>query len=102
MKRALIIIFTLIVIGVAGVVGGSVWISRAVNTPHAHSHAPEYIKIEKGSTPKQIVDQLAAAGIISSPTATNLYIRFFADGGKLQAGEYQFPSPISAAQVLKL
>jgi UPF0755 protein len=101
MKRLLIVIFVLIAVGVAAVAGTSYWISSAMNKPATHSHAADYIKIEKGSTPKQIVDQLSDAGIISSPTATNLYIRFFADSSKLQAGEYQFASPISALQVLK-
>ena len=30
-----------------------------------------------------------------------IYLRFLGDGSKLQAGEYQFPSPISTIQVLK-
>ena len=101
MKRLLIVIFVLIVLGVVAVAGTSYWISSAMNKPLTHSRSADYIKIEKGSTPKQIVDQLADAGIISNPTATNLYIRFFAEGSKLQAGEYQFASPITTLQVLK-
>jgi UPF0755 protein len=102
MKRLVAVIFVLIVLVIIGVASASYWISSSVNRPKEHTHAAEYIKIEKGSTPKQIVDQLAEAGIIASPAATNLYIRFFADSAKLQAGEYQFPSPISTVQVLKL
>ena len=102
MKRLLVVIFILLALAVIAVAGCSYWISSAVNTPRAHGHAAEYIKIEKGSSPKQIIDQLSDAGIIASPTATNLYVRFLADSSKLQAGEYQFPSPISATQVLKI
>jgi UPF0755 protein len=101
MKRLLVVIFVLLALGIAGLAGGSYWLSSTMNTPHEHSKANEYIKIEKGSTPKQIIDQLGAAGIIGSPTATMLYVRTAGDGSKLQAGEYQFPSPITTFQVLK-
>lgn len=79
----------------------SYWVSSAISTPKEHAHADEYVKIEKGSTPKQIVDQLAQAGIIADPIATMLYLRTLGDAGKLQAGEYQFASPITTLQVLK-
>lgn len=102
MKRILATIFVILILAIAGVAGASYWVSQAVNAPHPHGHAADYIKIEKGSTPKQIIDQLANEGIIASPTAANLYVRFLGDSGKLQAGEYQFPSPISVVQALKL
>jgi len=86
---------------VIGVGAFSYWVFRSVNTPVQHTKADQYIKIEKGSTPRDIVAKLVSEGIISNETSTMIYLRTFGDGGKLQAGEFQFPSPISAVQVLK-
>ena len=78
----------------------SFWVYRTVHSPHKHSKANDFVKIEKGSTPKQIITRLADEGIISSYTATYLYVRLFGDVTRLQAGEYQFDSPITPLQVL--
>jgi UPF0755 protein len=101
MKRIGAVIFVLIGFVLVAVAGVSYWVSSAINTPKEHTHSADYIRIEKGSTPKQIVDQLAVAGIIQSPTATMIYLRTMGDGSKLQAGEYEFASPITTLQVLK-
>ena len=95
------IIFALLLMAILAVCGVSYWVYGAINAPHEHAKANEYIKIEKGSTPREIIAKLAADGIISSETATLIYLRTFGDSSKLQAGEYQFPSPISTIQVLK-
>jgi UPF0755 protein len=101
-KKILTVIFLLLFAAVTTVAGISYWVFKTVNASQEHSHASEYITIQKGSTPKQIVDQLAEAGIIPSYAATMVYLRTFGDGSKLQAGEYQFPSPITTLAVLKL
>ena len=95
------IIFAFLIIAVLAVASLSYWVFRMVNAPHEHSKANEFIKIEKGSAPKEIIAKLADDGIISSYPATFIYVRTLGDGSKLQAGEYQFPSPISSIQVLK-
>ena len=95
------IVFALSAVAVLGVVGFSSWLFSSINSSHEHAKANEYIKIEKGSTPREIIAKLAADGIISSETATLIYLRTFGDSSKLQAGEYQFPSPISTLNVLK-
>jgi UPF0755 protein len=82
-------------------IGGCYWVFRTVNAAHEHTKANEFVTIEKGSTPKEIVAKLAENGIISSYPATLAYLRLFGDGSKLQAGEYQFQSPITTIQVLK-
>lgn len=101
MRRIVAIILIVLVLAAIAVAATSYWVFRSVNTPVPHTHANDYITIEKGSTPKQIIEQLAGAGIIPSTTATMIYIRTAGDGSKLQAGEYQFPSPITTLQVLK-
>lgn len=102
MKRVLVLII-LVVVAVM-IAGGAVsyWVFRSVTGATSHDKSATYVKIERGSTPPQIVSRLAAEGIISSETAANIYLRTFGDASKLQAGEYQFPSPISAIQVFKL
>lgn len=79
----------------------SYWVYRGVNDPHQHDKAATYIKIEKGSSPREIISKLAAEGIIASETPTLVYLKTVGDASKLQAGEYQFPSPITPLQVLK-
>lgn len=102
MKKLLYIIFLLLFVAVVAVCGASYWIYSSVNTPREHTKSNEYIKIEKGSTPPQIIAKLATEGIIANETATLAYLRFLGDGSKLQAGEFQFPSPVSTLQVLKI
>lgn len=101
MKRIVSIIFIVMTLAVIVIAGVSYWIFSAVNKPHEHSRGTDYIKIEKGSTPREIIAKLTDEGVIVNPAATNYYLRFFGDASKLQAGEYQFESPISPLQVLK-
>jgi UPF0755 protein len=72
-----------------------------MTTPHQHDKAAQYIVIEKGTTPNQIITKLAAEGVLPSATAIQIYLRTFGDAGALKAGEYQFESPITPMQVLK-
>jgi UPF0755 protein len=96
--KILLLLFIVSILAVAGV---SYWIYNSVNTPVAHAKADKFIEIPKGSTPNQIISKLAAEGIIKNENATLVYLRTFGEAEKLQAGEYQFASPISPLQVLK-
>lgn len=95
------ILFALVAAVILLVVGISFWLYRSVTTAHAHDKGDQFITIEKGTTPPAIIDKLAAEGIIASPFAIKTYLRTIGDAGNLQAGEYQFPSPITPLQVLK-
>src|SRR5687768_225802 len=95
------IIFVLVSVFLLLVAGVTYWLYRSLTTVHAHERSNYFITIEKGTPPSAIVDKLAAEGVIASPFATKVYLRAIGDTGKLQAGEYQFNSPISALQVLK-
>ena len=101
MMKLVKILFALTAVSVIGVIAGSYWLYSSLTTAHAHGKVNQFITIEKGSTPPAIVDKLAAEGILSNPSATKLYLRTLGDAGKLQAGEYQFESPITPLQVLK-
>src|SRR5690606_31052803 len=76
------------------------WFYRSLNTPVQHNKTNEYIQIPKGSSAGQIISKLASEGIISSATATKIYLKTLGKAINMQAGEYQFASPISALQVL--
>jgi len=94
-------LFLLFAISILAIVGFSYWLYSSLTTANAHEKANQFIVIEKGSSPSAIVDKLSAEGIIASPFATRVYLRTVGDAEKLQAGEYQFSSPITALQVLK-
>jgi UPF0755 protein len=51
--------------------------------------------------PNQIIEKLSAEGVLQSELPAQIYLRSFGDANKLQAGEYQFESPITPLQVLK-
>lgn len=95
------IVFLLIVLAVAVIAGGSYWMYNSLNSPHEHDKASHFIKIEKGTSPGEIIARLNTEGVLSSQLPIQIYLRFFSDASKLQAGEYQFASPITPLQVLK-
>lgn len=95
------ILFALFIVSILAVAGVSYWLYSTMTTPHQHEKSSQFIVIEKGSTPNQILSKLAAEGILPGATAVQIYLRTFGDGSKLQAGEYQFESPITPIQVLK-
>lgn len=95
------ILFVFVAAAIVLIAGVSFWLYRSVTTAHAHDKGNQFITIEKGTTPPAIIDKLAAEGIIASPFAMKTYLRTIGDAGNLQAGEYQFSSPITPLQVLK-
>ena len=96
--KILFIIFILLIITVGGV---SYWIYKSLNTPAQHAKANQFIQIPKGATTNEIIGKLSAEGILKSELPTQIYLRSFGDASKIQAGEYQFPSPITPLEILK-
>lgn len=96
--KILIIVCAAALIAAAGVF---YWIYSSLNSPHSHDKANQFITIEKGTTPSQIVEKLAAEGVLSGTIPTKVYLRTFGEPEKLQAGEYQFNTPITPLQVLR-
>lgn len=96
--KILFILFTLLFITVGGV---SYWIYKSLNTPTQHAKATQFVQIPKGATTNEIIGKLFAEGILASELPTQIYLRSFGDASKIQAGEYQFPSPITPLEVLK-
>ncbi|MEO8574351.1 MAG: endolytic transglycosylase MltG [Pyrinomonadaceae bacterium] len=95
------ILFSLAALSIVLVMCLSYWLYSSLTTANAHQKANQFIVIEKGSSPAGIIEKLAAEGVVASPIATKVYLRTLGDSEKLQAGEYQFDSPITPLQVLK-
>lgn len=100
MKLFKLLLAAVIVI-VLGIAALSYWVISSLSTPVQHAKSNEVIVIEKGTTPAQIISKLSTEGIISGELPLKLYLRTFGDASKMQAGEYQFKSPISPMEVLK-
>ncbi len=96
------IIVGLVLIAACVLAGFSYWLQGSLTAPKEHEKAGQYIAIEKGSTPSQIVAKLQSEGIISSTTPLMIYLRTLGDGSKLKAGEYRFASPITPLEALAL
>lgn len=96
--RFLILIFIVLVLAVGGV---SYWLYKSLNKPHQHDKTGKFVQIEKGSSPNEIISRLASQGILESEYPTLIYLRTFGDAGKLQAGDYNFESPITPLQVIE-
>jgi UPF0755 protein len=97
MKKVLLLLF-IILLSLAGVVA---WGYRDLQQPLSHSKASEYIEIPKGATPTEIVEKLYSTGIIRRTWPLLIYIKATGAGPRLKAGEYRFPTPISALTVLR-
>ena len=98
--KLLKVLFVIFIIAVLAVGGVSYWLYSSLNKPHQHDKAGKFIAIEKGMSPNEIISKLAAENIIDGETATLVYLRTFGDASKLQAGDYNFESPITPLQVI--
>ncbi|HTH37789.1 MAG TPA: endolytic transglycosylase MltG [Pyrinomonadaceae bacterium] len=94
-------LFGALILSIVFVICVSYWLYSSLTTPVPHTKSEEIVLIEKGSTPAQIVSQLASEGIVSGEFPLKVYLRTFGNAQNLQAGEYQFKSPISPLEVLK-
>jgi UPF0755 protein len=96
--KILAVIFFLLLITVGGV---SYWIYKSLHTPAQHHKANQFIQIPKGSSTNEIINKLNSEGIVKNVLPVQIYLRSFGDASKIQAGEYQFASPITPLEVLK-
>lgn len=89
------------VVVILAIIFFSFWIYRSLNVPHTHNKNNQYIEIPHGSSPSQILAKLASEGILSSQIPLKIYLKITGAGNEIQAGEYQFDSPITPLEVLK-
>ena len=96
--KILLVLFAVSVLALGAV---SYWLYSSLHQPKRHDKANEFIEIPKGATPNDIIGKLSAEGILANQTPVLIYLRTFGDATNMQAGEYQFKSPITPLQVLK-
>ncbi len=94
------LLFAFLILLILTVVGASYWTYSSLTKLHAHQRSDQFITIEKGSTPSQIMQKLSDEGVLNSTLPVKLYLRTLGDSSGLQAGEYQFVTPITPLQVL--
>ena len=78
-----------------------IWLNRDLHATVAHAKANEYIEIPRGSTPEGIANKLVAEGVLRHKWPFLFYIKTTGKAKLIKAGEYKFPSPISALGVLQ-
>ena len=99
--RLIRIIFVLLILIIAAACGSFYTLYSSMTTPHVHDKSNQFITIEKGSSPSQIIGKLASEGVIANAWPVQIYLKTIGNAGNMQAGEYQFQSPITPLQVLK-
>jgi UPF0755 protein len=102
MMRRLGLIAAVAVVATA-VLAGGLWLTLKQQFEAPGPLAQEAVVIvPRGAGLAAIADDLAAAGVISDPTAFALGVRLFADARALQAGEYAFPAGSSMREAAEL
>ena len=89
------------IVGALIAIGLAIWLYRDLHAPVAHAKANDYIEIPRGSTPEGIANKLVSEGVLRHKWPLLLYIKTTGKAKTIKAGEYRFPSPISALGVLR-
>ena len=100
MKRKRMVFLPLLFL-ILAFIGSLTWARYELHRPVLHAQEGQYIEIPRGSTPDEIINRLNDLGVIRRGWLLRLYIRLTDTGPRLKAGEYRFPSPISALGVLR-
>jgi UPF0755 protein len=74
----------------------SAWLQISLFNRREHRAADEIITIEQGMGTRRIVARLVDQGVVRDGTALLVWLTVTGQGRQLQAGDYQFESPISA------
>ncbi len=107
--RAISVALAIIAVGVAAVLGGrglANWAGQLGSPPDITAPAgivpglPLRLEVTKGSSARQIGEQLARAGVIDSSLSFELAVRTGGVGDRLQAGNYSFTTGMTAGEAL--
>lgn len=97
MKRLLL----LAVVVIAGALAAGIWLFRGVERPYkGYTEAEQYVDIQPGASPAAMGRRLASAGVVRDVRTFRLAVWLRGAGQRLQAGEYRFDRPMSAADVV--
>ncbi len=78
--------------------GWFLWYARS---PTGEGPFPVELHIERGSSFRQVVSQLAEAGVIRYPAAFSLLGRVTGQAGQVKAGSYLFQAPASPMELMR-
>ncbi|MDD3647458.1 MAG: endolytic transglycosylase MltG [Candidatus Dojkabacteria bacterium] len=99
MKKLLIFIGLLIVIGGIAVYIIYNWYQKQVDIPASESSNIVEIEIESGESVKEIAVKLQAAGLINNSDVFYWYVKFEKIAPNLQAGKFKIPQNLTIAEV---
>lgn len=108
-RRALSVVAALLVVGAAAVIGGrqlAQWAGQLgapsdITAPEGiNPGAPVEVEVAKGSSARQIGEQLARAGVVNSSLAFELAVRTAGVEDQLQAGKYSLLTGMTPGEAL--
>jgi UPF0755 protein len=90
-------------LAVGGALGAYAWVGYQIERegPLTPDGAPRIVTLERGSGVSRIAETLEAAGVIDEPVHLKIEARLEGGAGRMQAGEYAFPSGASVADVYR-
>lgn len=104
MKRALILLLALALLGAAGTVAYLRWrdarITAFAQRPFGHGE-PTLVDVPQGTGPRKLSTLLAERGAVQDAELFYAFIRREEAGPRLKAGEYELQGPLTPAQVLE-
>jgi UPF0755 protein len=102
MKKTVGLVAILVVLAIVAVgIGGSVVLGR-INEPYkGYTAQEEFVEIPQGAGTSEIRRRLIDAGVIRDEFAFRAALRWTGRSQSLQAGEYRFDRPMSAAEVIE-
>jgi len=101
MRRFLKLIGLLFLVVVVAAVGSTVFVYWDLHHPVSHANPEAYVEIPRVLSSYEIMAKLRDQGIIRRAWPLWLYVRVTGSAGRLKAGEYKFPTPISPMTVLR-
>ncbi len=98
MKRLLLAALAIVVLGAAA---AGLWLFTGVGRPYkGYTEAERFVEIPAGAGSASMGRRLAEAGVVRDAETFRLAVWMRSAGQRLQAGEYRFDSPMTAAEVV--
>jgi UPF0755 protein len=88
-----------VVIAIA-IIGAAFWLRLALFSDRSHPSKTTEVVIPRGSSFRDITEQLASSGVIGNPLAFRLYAKMRREDTAVRAGEYRFAPAQTEAQIL--
>ncbi len=98
MRRILLIVIAILVVAAAG---AAVWLLVGAEKPYkGYEGAEQFVEIPPGAGPAQIGRRLTESGVVRDSISFRAALARSGQARRLQAGEYRFDQPMSAAEVI--